>query len=501
MAISIASQPAVWSSCYRPMVFEAQSDLFPNTTTGETAIPIGNLINSAGAVRLNILSPFATTPLSPGDTVSITGTALGEYVGTWRVLAVADIGGGLQSVTIDAEYTVDDSGGFISREYPDMRIVARIDFPAFARTVEVEMRPDENNVFTLNVEDICARQFESLFDHIAPNGPLGLAGSGDKCIATGYDVTLSERYTAWIAGVPLTVDVKGSEERLRGFRAVNMVHPYHKSDPFALDWSSDIGSVFPMGSATGASGARRLLTWGSRTEQLAEAGDDFFVSVLCNTETENAWRIVAVAYVGGLPTLSVQAALITSLPRYAATFNVGPAQLPGLLAGADAYEVTIYDRNNVAISEPLMLKYVPCVQSEVKRRVYWRGKLGGIDQFTMRGRETERPEASRQSVGRLSDPLPSASGARYLGGWMERGNAVAPVRSKTLTSAHVSADEIRWLSEDCFESPQHALQIRNKWWTPMAIESTNGVAYGTDNVAKRFTLDYHLGVDNRSQRE
>jgi len=498
MPIAVVSQPSTWSSCYRPIQFELSSDRFPNATAGEVSIPLDTITEDAfGRVVMRTLVPFGTYDLGAGDTIEITSTNNNLYLGTWRVLSVTVLGGGLLDCVIDAPYVGGETGGLVSRLYPDLRIACAVNFPEFGRTIEVELRPDDSFRFFAQIEDICARQFESVFEHVTPGGSLGLAGSGDRCIATAYDVTFTERYTKWVDGIPEITNDTESAQNIRGFRAVNMVQPYYRDGEGPdMDWSTDIGGVFPMGAATGAS-TRPALTYASRTEQVVESGDDFLFAVLCHTSGENTWTLSATPYLDGAP-ITIQTALINQLPRYAAVFAIGPAQLPGVLSGADSYLIRITNRNGQDILEPFWLKYKPCVQSEVSRRMWWQNKLGGIDQYTFKGRETERPTASRQSVTRLSNPIPSAPD--YRGGWMERVSRVMPVRTRTLTSVFLSALESRWLTDDCFESHDHALNERAGWWTPVVMESADTVPYGTDRTAQRFAFDYHLGVDNMSQR-
>lgn len=498
MPIAVVSEPTRWSSCYRPIVFELSSDKFPNATLGEVGIAIDTITQDVlDRVVLRNFTPFGTYDLSAGDTIEISATDNGRYLGNWRVLSVTSLGGGILDCVIDAPYEGNETGGFVARLYPDLRIACAVTFPEFGRTVEIELRPDENYRFFAHVEDICARQFDSIFDHITPGGVIGLAGSGDKCIATGFDVTFTERYTKWVAGVPTVTEETSDAVKIRGFRAVNMVHPYYRNGEGPdMDWSTDIGTVFPMGATTGSS-TRPALTYASRTEQVVEAGDSFYIAVLCDGTAENNWILSATSYFDGSP-VSIQTTLITQLPRYAAVFAIGPAQLPGLLTGMDSYLIRILNRNGQDILEPFFVKYQACIQSEVSRRIWWQNKLGGIDQCTFRGRETERPTATRETVTRLSNPVPVASD--YRGGWMERVSRVVPTRTKTISSEFKSALESRWLTEDCFESHDHALNEKKGWWTRIVMESTDAVPFGTDRVAQRFAFDYHRGVDNMSQR-
>lgn len=496
MPIGVVSQPTKWSSAYRPTEFLFASDRLPNTTLGDVNIAIISIAADSLGVRVIIASQFTTGDLQAGETILIQGTGLGLYDGRYRVRSAAVSGANLIAY-IDTPDAGADGGGTASRTYDGLVLAGTVDFEGSGNVVEFELKPDANNnhFFTLNVQDMAARQFERVFDEVQPALAFGAVGNGDRCIAQGFTVRVWERFTYWQNGTPRTVDDrKDTEVKMAGFITVNMIHPYHKSEAFTMDWGTDIGTVFPMGAG---SGPMRMLSWGSRTEQMVTNGEDFYISVLLRTEFENSFTIAVFPYNGNSQIMTLQAQIIGTLPRYAAVFNVGPSVLT-VLSGADRYKVRILDRSGQDIMEPLTLLYTPCIQSEANRRVWWRNKLGGLDQYTFRGREMDIPAVSRESISRVHNPIPSSS--RYIGGWNERGYRVEPVRSKVITTLLIHGDEARWLKQDCFESADHATVVRAGWWTPMVVEDNEAQSTGTDGIARRFALNFHYGVDNASQR-
>lgn len=492
MAIQIASQPDRWSSCYRPTEFVFGSDRYPNTTGGDVNVPILSITQNTVGVFATISAQFLSADLQAGETIFIDATVSGLYQGNYRVRNAFESSGVLVAY-LDTAYVGDDVGGTASRVLDNFRLRAEVIFDGSTNAVQYELKPNENNQFVLNIQEAASAQFKRIFDVVEPGLAFGVPRTGDQTIAQGYTVYVWEEYTGWLAGVPYAAgERKDTEEKLGGFRTVNMIHSYHKDDGTVMDWDTDITTVFPMGVGTGQ---KKFLSWGSRTLQEVEDGDDFFISILLNTETENTIQLVCTSYANGVP-IVVQAQVIAAFPRYAVTLNVGPSVLTILGPGYDSYTVRLLDRNGQDIMEDLTIQYV-CKSAEVSRRVYWRNKLGGIDQYTMRGRETEIPSVARQSVRRIHNPTPTS---RYRGGWNERGSRVDVERSKVLTSELVNVETMRWLNEDCFESHDIATIVRAGWWTPMVVTSSQGTPYGTDNENGRFLLQYHYGVDNLSQR-
>lgn len=491
MAIQIASQPNRWSSAYRPTEFVFESDGYPNTTAGDVGIPVVSIQLTSLGIEAQLSQQFATSDLQAGELINITQTDNGLYEGNFRVKS-AFISGAVLVVYLDTEYVGDETGGKASRVYDNFRIVAEVFFDGSGNTVEFELKPDENDQFILNVQDCAARQFTRIFDVVEPGLSFGVVRDCGTTIAQGYSVTAWERWTLWTDGVPSVFDNrKGIEVKLVNFRTVNCIHPYHKSSPFSMDWSDDIGTLLPMGNGTGA---RKLLSWGSRSTQIVQEDEDFFISFLVNTPSETLWELFVTYYNSAGSGIGVQYQTDITPPIYAGTMNVGPNALT-VPAGTSYYTV-VMRRSGSAIMETLTLQY-QCKTAEVSKRIYWRNKLGGIDQYTMMGREMEIPSVGRSSIYRTHNPIP---GTGYIGGWNERSYRADPIRSKVLTGELEIVSNLTWLTEDCFESSDHATEIRSGWWTPMVIDSTQSTPFGTDNQNARFLIEYHYGVDNSSQR-
>ena len=491
MAIQIASQPDKWSSAYRPIEFVFGSDRYPNTTLGDVNVPILFIQENTVGVFATISAQFLTSDLQAGETIFIDNTDAGLYQGNYKVRSAFESSGVLIAY-LDTAYVGDDTGGTASRVLDNFRLMAEVVFDGSGNTVEFELLPNEDDEFILNMQDCASAQFRRLFDVVEPGLAFGTLRNCDTSIAQAYTVNVWEQHTLWTSGVPsTTTNRKDTEQKLKGFRVVNAVHPYHKSEDFDMDWDSDMGDLFPIGEGQPQ---RRFLTWADRATQEVEAGDDFFVSFLVNKIAESGWQLIATSFYEGVA-FGIQTQVLGSFPQYAATINVGPSVLTAL-SGADSYTIRLLDRNGVQISETLTIKYV-CKSAEVSKRVYWLNKLGGLDQYTMKGREMDIPNVGRESISRIHNPIPTP---RYQGGWNERGSRVDAERAKLLTSENINVATLRWLAEDCFESHDHATQVRAGWWTPMVVTGTQSTPFGTDNQNGRFLLEYHYGVDNLSQR-
>jgi hypothetical protein len=158
----------------------------------------------------------------------------------------------------------------------------------------------------------------------------------------------------------------------------------------------------------------------------------------------------------------------------------------------------VRNRNDGFISETFRLN-IDRNCHEVGRRMYWQNKLGGIDQYTFKGREVERTVTQRDSIVRRYIPLNSTRG------FNARMYRTTPERRFILSSLQVNGDVLRWLVQDFFESSDVATQINTKapvpntWWTPVLILSDEAMGRTSENLLQRLVIEYTLGVDNRSQ--
>lgn len=501
MAITISDTPDVWSSAYRPIEFIFITDKLRNATPGEVDIPILFINQSALGVFVTISSQFSTRDLQIGEALRITSTDNGLYVGTFRVLN-AFVSSGVLVAYIDTEYVGDETGGLASRTYDNLRLVADVAFAS--GTTSFPLQANELNQFVLNLQDIAARQFIRTFDEMAPGLAWGTLQNTDLSICQAYGINVREQYTFWENGVPYNSDDIGEragagDTKVKGYFAVDCIHPYHKEEDGAvvMDWDSNIKNLFIM--ADGLSGVR-FLTWASRTTQKVGLDDDFYLSFLLQRSTPfTTVRAFITTYFHDGSTIGTVATdpMTFSL---AGTINVGPSVIPdGVITSfVSYYTVVLLDALGNIISEAMRLN-IDRDCAEIARRIYWRNKMGGIDQYTMKGREVEVSRASRQSISRNYMPVPTVT-SQFYGSWMQRGVRVDPNRGHFVTSELIRVDVLQWLNEDCFESADHSTVVRDGWWTPIVVTSTESMPVSTNNVNQRFILEYFYGVDNLSQR-
>lgn len=501
MAITISDTPDKWSSAYRPIEFIFISDKQPNATPGEVDIPVLFIQQSALGVFVTISAQFSTRDLQIGEAIKISNTDNGLYVGTFRVLN-AFVSSGVLVAYIDTEYVGDETGGLASRTYDNLRLVADVLFAG--GIISFPLQANELDQFILNVQDAAARRFIRTFDEVPVGLGWGVSQDSNLSICQPYAINVREQYTFWENGVPLNSDDVGERAasgstKIKGYSAVNCIHPYHKefNGSVVMDWDSDLHDIFVM---QGLVSGTRFLTWASRTTQKVGVDDDFYLSYLTERATgfTEVRAFITTYFHDGTP-LGVVATdpMAFSLAN---TINVGPSVIPpGTITNfVSYYTVVLLDPLGNTISETMRLN-IDRDCAEIARRIYWRNKMGGIDQYTMKGREVEVSRASRQSISRNYMPVPTVT-SQFYGSWMQRGVRVDPTRGHLVTSELIRVDILRWLNEDCFESADHSTVVRDGWWTPVVVTSTESIPASTNNVNQRFILEYFYGVDNLSQR-
>lgn len=494
MPITISSQPDKWSSAYRPIRFVFGSDLLPNGNVGDVNIPILSITEDAYGTRVTIASQFITSVLSAGETLLIQGT--GSYDGTHRVTSTFESGGQLIAY-IATPWIGDVTVGTASRYYQGLQVVVEATFANTGRTVTFDLSPDEDDRFTIDLSECAARQFDRIFDDVPQSLGWDTIHDSTPSIATEYDLKIYERWILWEEGQPTQADSSKVATLLKGFRAINCVHPYHKEEDTGInvDWATNLTDILPLfANVTG----RRFLTWSRASDRLASESDDFFVSFLAETNTPlGTVRAFVTTYAANGTPIGVVGT--GEMPvGIANTINVGPSVIPSgtITSSVDYYTVRIIARNGVELTEALRIN-IDRTCSEADRRVHWRNKLGGIDQFTMRGREFEDDLVDREGLRRVNGRLADSP---FLGTWSRRTHRTDPTRRHILTSALLPARTVRYLNEDCFESADHAIVIRDGWWTNLVIESADSARISTTNDNQRFVLSYSYGMDNLSQR-
>lgn len=496
MAISIGAQPDKWSSVYRPIEFAFRSDLYPNVTLGDTSIPIIDITQDAYGVRVRISAQLFTAPLSVGESISITGTDYGYYEGAYRVTSTYE-SGGLLIAYIAATYIGEDYNGTAGRFYPDLNVVVKVTYSASGETVTYYLDKDaDDDLFKVNIEDASARQFIRVFDQVAADTPWATVVDSDASIAQEYTIQVYERWTQWEDGAPSVVDNSKDAQKIKGFRAVNCVHPYHKDEDgvVTFDWSDNLQDAFVL--SNGSTGAR-FLTWSRQQDRKAALGDPLFVSFLCEMQSPiTTVSVFVTTYAAsGTPIGVLDSGQLDA--SFANTVNVGPSGFLSIINEfVDYYTVRILDRNGSVLTEALRVN-IDRTCAEVNRRIYWRNKLGGIDQYTMKGRETEFPSVARSTLRRTNGRLMARDST---GTWMERTHMAEPVRRHVLTSELIGTRTLKWLNDDAFESSDIATIVSTPMWTNMVPLSVDGQPTSTRNDNARFIIEYYYGMDNRSQR-
>lgn len=495
MAIGIASQPDKWSSVYRPIAFSFRSDLHPNATLGDVNIPILDITEDVYGVRVRIASQFASSDLSPGESIRIDATDNGLYIGQFRVTNAYESAGNLIAY-IATEYVGDETGGNASRFYSGLQVVAEVQYGATGNIVTYYLDPSNDDLFYVNIEESASRQFERVFDDIPATTEWDTIVDSTASIAMEYAVNVYERWVQWVDGQPTVVDNLKESTKIKGFRAVNCVHPYHKEEAGSVTFGWD-DNLYPTFVTAGGSTGARFLTWSRQQDRKTGLDDPFFVSFLCEKDTNiSTVSVFITTYAAnGTPIGVLDSGQLTAY--HANTINVSPSGFTSIINDfVDYFTVRILNRDGSVLTEALRVN-IDRKCGEANRRLYWRNKLGGIDQYTMKGREVQLPTVGRSTLkrtnGRLLSDAPN-------GTWMNRTHYSEPTRRHILTSELIPVATMQWLNDDCFESADIATLVADDYWTNIVPISTDGSPVSTTNDNGRFMLEYYYGMDNRSQR-
>lgn len=506
MPAIIKQSPARWMAAYKPIIFRWASDYFPNVRAGEVGFAVtevrlpttGELTTYANLRADDVLVVHgAVTPgLWPmGQTVSIAGTNL--YNGVFMV--AKEITSTL--TVIEAAYVDDDLGlsGTIGKYYNHFKLVARV-IRNGSETRDFTLEKDQDDRFTLDVSGYMRDTFEDVFEVAAPGmdsvpGPI----VGDAhTIVQGYEVLTFPRFDVPDSdGIPVSTDVIKDELTSEGlFVAVNAVQPYEhytKDEVIDLRWMDDLESYLIYPPST----TMRFLTYGPRTGQVVRPLEDFFLCFLWNKSPGMAIKVHIETFDAAGGAVAVWNFNHTT-PQYAGILPVGPNNLPLIVtSGVKTYTIHLRNVADAVISETFTLT-IDNNCSEVARRFFWLNSLGGIDQYTMTGREKPLNSVKRWVSERPN--MPVTTEALGTGSYQRRQWKVELLRRFTITSEPISPTILHWLYDSLHYSVGVKITRDGTLWTEVIPETQDHIGPSSHEQYERFRWEYSVGTDNVTHR-
>lgn len=508
MAFTNKLSPSRWVAAYKPIIFKWASDYFPNNQAGEVGIAVTDvryptaaellLYANLRADDILVVHGAITPGVWPmGQTIELDNTV--RYDGVFLVAKEIDT----TLTVIESEYQGDETGltATISKYYNHYSMEAVVYMGADPNTPkQFKLVKGTDDLFTLDLSEYARSTFQDVFEVATPGLSVvtGAIPSGDKCITQGFEVLIHHRYDVPDAdGVPVSTEDKKDEYSEGLFNVVNAVQPYEhytKDEVIDLRWLDDLAAYQVTQTSPNTT---RFLTYAPRATQVVRPGEDFFLCFLWTKGPGLAVKVHIETFDAAGGAVAVWNFNRTT-PIGSGVLGVGPANMPSIVTtGVKTYTVRLLNSSSTAITETFTFT-IDTNCSEVARRFFWLDPLGGVDQFTLTGREKPQNSVKRSVAERPNMPVTSellGSGSSQRKVWKTE-----LVRKFMVTSELIAPGTLYWLYGDLFPSANVRITRDGTLWTEVIIETDDHIGPSTRDQYERMRLEYSLGTDNVTQR-
>lgn len=502
MAAAVPIEPTSPASAYRPLRFKVSradpsgaiiDEVFIADSADVSAL--GNGLNVGDVVIRHTSIYSGPIPAIAGQTI-ILDSDMGPYAGV-QMVTNAFTDGGDNYMVIDAldqgDFTPASAfvGSFkvwLNNYTVHCRVLVYTDPAEDPQIVDLKAEPDpEGDAYfhvDIPIRDYFNHRIETFMGDV-PGG--GYIQDAHGVTALFYRVHIAEVYDVpGDTSIPNPFDgthtiLEDDTDDVGTFRvAVNAVHPYAGT---IINWTTDGFSDFVPGSSS-----KRFLTNAPRTITLGRE-DHFRLHMLTDAA---AGHLVDLDIRIGVPAGANIQNVVLSDPTSAFSLACGPADIFGIFPTATTYTIQLRVTGELTVLSETITFNVLDKCSEGDRKFGWTGKLGGVDLFTFRGRETTTSRVKRATVRK-----PYGSGTGY--DWTERPYRAEPERTAVTSTQPMNADHRKWLVRDFFESA-NTNTIEEGQVCPCTLLTNDNVSGSTGPLFKPVTVEYRLGVDNLTQQ-
>jgi hypothetical protein len=532
MPATLTSSPATPASVYRPLAFVVtRTDPVPSLVTGvfiatETHVTdLGGDLEEGDVVVAHGLYQVETggATAQVGQTVLI--TSAGPYTGVQRIAKTPFVVDGVTYTVIDSA----DLGAYTGTSATTLRlwldnyqIIPRVliytdpaTAPQIVTLKGVIPGPDKKAI--VHVEGAIERYFSHRIEPFVESAAPILNAHG--VTALFYRVHLVEGYdlvqdgAAYFNPDPFEGDwdiVKDDTNNVLTFRvAVNGIHPY--GDQYLPGWEVADMDIFtpdiqeapgdPISTKWMTHAPREpMITSGTKVALELHEDDRFRLHMLTDRFGENYTAVYKLRIRDITSGIGIGASIglidvtLGSTVTAAFSVGVGPADLAPYVTVPGKYRVNI--AKEVGTDTAICSEYVDITVHKKcgeNRRVFgWLNKLGGIDQYTFRGREKEEVKVVRSAV---EKPMGRGTGYDFT----RRTTRVIPQRLYMASTGSLSKEERRWLAEDLVESVRVETLQHGKV-TGVSLVTSSVPAHSTGKGGRAMTVEFSLDVDNQTQR-
>ena len=498
MAITVVSRPSQYNAAYLPVEYVFTSDKSPNVISGESAT--GSL-KSADNLGVDIevgddlvVVVTSTLPIVIGDFIKLENA--GVYNGIHRVseILVGTEGVNVSWFKIDTPFSVRVGGATdpfvtpissvtVSKYYNNFSAVLDL-YIEGSFIVRLRKKRNTNDQFVFDISNILQEYLGSDLNDLTETSHTVATD-----LAKDFYIQYAEEYDEITDGINNLTLQSFTDDSSNTFTAVNSTVPYVWLNNFSIDSVNYNLSDFYSDSIPNTS--TRFLTNQPSTIEIGsnESYQLSFIQGTIKVRDDLKRRVITYDSTGSV-IATTDTTLIISSSSEVVNVSCGTNNLGAIITAATAkYDVKIVYGTDV-ISETLTFS-INSDCSKVDRRIEFVNKLGGLDAFTCKGKESKDMDIEKSVFKR------TLNSSRTI---PERSYTTVSVDSKevhTLNTGIISKAERDWLIE-MIESPECYI-VLSGYRIPIQITDK----FGIDKLAEdsfNIQFEYEFAFDRITQR-
>jgi len=490
MAITVVSRPSQYNAAYLPIEYVFTSDKSPNSIASEISTA-GTLLGDSNSGE-DVEVTCTALPLVVGDFIELENAS--SYSGIHRVSSIItgtpgvnvtkfSIDTPVNTSVISGELLTPLASVTVSKYYNNFSIALDL-YIEGAFIVRLRKKRNSNDQFVFDISNILQEYLGSDLNDLTETSHTVASD-----LARDFYVEYAEEYDEITNGINNLTLQSFTDDSANTFTAVNSTVPYVWLSNFSID-SVNYNLADFYSASTPNTSTRFLTNQPSKIE--IGSNESYQLSFIQGTIAvkDDLTRRVITYDSNGSVIATTDTVLIASSSSEVVNISCGTANLGAIITAATIkYDVKIVYGTSV-ISETLTFN-INSDCSRIERRIEFVNKLGGLDAFTCKGKESKDMDITKKIFKRTLNTSRSIP---------ERSVTTVSVDSKevyALNSGIVSKEERDWLIE-MIESPECYMVI-DSYRIPIQITDKFGIEKLAED-SYNIQFEYEFAFDRITQR-
>lgn len=490
MAITVVSRPSQYNAAYLPVEYVFTSDKSPNSIASEISTA-GTLLGDSNSGE-DVEVACTALPLVVGDFIELENAS--GYSGIHRVssIIIGTPGVNVTKFSIDTPVNTSVISGelltplasvTVSKYYNNFSIALDL-YIEGAFIVRLRKKRNSNDQFVFDISNILQEYLGSDLNDLTETSHTVASD-----LARDFYVEYAEEYDEITNGINNLTLQSFTDDSANTFTAVNSTVPYVWLSNFSID-SVNYNLADFYSTSTPNTSTRFLTNQPSKIE--IGSNESYQLSFIQGTIAvrDDLTRRVVTYDSTGAVIATTDTVLIVSSDSEVVNVSCGTANLGAIITASTVkYDVKMVYGTSV-ISETLTFN-INSDCSRIERRIEFVNKLGGLDAFTCKGKESKDMDITKKIFKRALNSSRSIP---------ERSVTTVSVDSKevyALNSGIVSKEERDWLIE-MIESPECYMVI-DSYRIPIQITDKFGIEKLAED-SYNIQFEYEFAFDRITQR-